>query len=912
MKIRNFIFLIILTLVGSVITVSAQIDSVAAQVTSSTSNSFAGGTSGDGRLVVFESTGNVATENPRNTDGNPELFIFDYAQRRIFQITDTVPVLVNPNQGDFSINTRVNILNSRPTISNDGKWIAFHSNATTSTPGNPVDGTNPGNFNGNSFTNAVAGADRLSLSTAMSGVKFANIVQPTAPTVVRLSFTDFNASITAFSVDVVGTNAAGAVITETFTFANGLDQVGKQVFATITSATITAITGNDTTDFIDLFYGDGKNPLTADANLEMWLYQVPTLAPAVLSAGTEIPVANLAGGTFIQITNTPASRQPTIGTNTSTPKVATDTNEPSISDDGNVLAFISTRNLVGTGNQAPEDNPEIFTYVRSTKTISQITQTPRGSVASPTNNNVPTISGDGMRVMFASNADNPVVGMTGGNNTDRNVEVFYADLNANGVPSGVKKQVTTTSPANPGEIVNVVNIGTRMSRDGKFIAFDSYADLANENAGALQVGFATYLYDVAADTFRRVGARSDADAIANNSGGDIAHYPIFTDYVNGIARTMLFGTRSNINADGVVPTTEADGLNAVTNRPVQIYSYPLNESATTAKLTRLTMFPPPVFSINPIQIFPSNSSKRLSLLIPNAEIGTGNSDFTTEVYYLLTPTIAAENKVGLTYATGATGIPVVNKPLATPSPTPTPSPSPIPTTPEAVVGLSPGMLAVVNYQSTNNLPTTPVTAVGSLDRRFTLPIELAGVSMTINNVSVGLKSVSKTQITFTVPLGLATGFTETFPVVINNNGEIFRGEIVLVASRPDIFRRNDDATANRARVLNVTNRVQTTEPFNVRTLNYRAGVKVPTVLRVFLTGIENIQTSQIVITIGENMTAQRIIRIVKTEPGIYYIDFELSPQLDKAGDQPILINVTTGAGVFTGRLAGDAPRIRIL
>lgn len=912
MKIRNFIFLIILTLFVSVINASAQVDSVAAQVTSSTSNSFTGGTSGDGRLIVFESTGNIATENPRNTDGNPELFIFDYAQRRIFQITDTKPVLVNPSQGNFSLNTRVNILNSRATISNDGKWIAFHSNATTSTPGNPVNGTNPGNFDGNSFTNATKGADRLDLASAMSGVKFANIVQPTAPTVVRLSFTDFNASITAFTVDVVGTNAAGAAITETFTFANGLDQVGTQMFATITSVTVTSITGNGANDFIDLFYGDGKNSLTGDANLEMWLYQIPAVAPVDLSAGTEIPVTNLAGGNFIQVTNTPASNQPTRGSNSSTPKVAVDTNEPSISDDGNVIAFISNRNLVGTGNQPPQDNPEIFTYVRSTDTISQITQTPRGPISAPQNNNAPTISGDGMRVMFASNSNNPIIGMTGGSNADLNVEVFYADLNANGVPSGVKKQVTTTSPTNPGDIVNVVNIGTRMSRDGKFIAFDSYADLANENAGAVQIGFATYLYDVTADSFRRVGARSDADSIANNSGGDIAHYPIFTDYVDGTAQTLLFGTRSNINADGVVPTTEADGLNAVTNRPVQVYSYPLNESAMTAKLTRLTMFPPPIISINPIQIFPSNSSKRISLTIPNAEIGTGNSDFSTEVYYLLTPTLATENEADLKFATGATNIPVVNIPLPTPSPTPTPSPVPTPTTPAAVVGLSPGMLAVVNYEATNNLPATPVTAVGSLDRRFTLPIELAGVSMTINNVSVGLKSVSKTQITFTVPLGLATGFTETFPVVINNNGEVFRGEIVLVASRPDIFVRNNDLTANRARVLNVTNRVQTIEPFNVRTLNYRAGVKVPTVLRVFLTGVENIQTAQVQILIGETVTNQRILRIVKTEPGVYYIDFELPPGLNGAGDQPILINVTTAAGVFMGRLAGDAPRVRIL
>ncbi|HMF58361.1 MAG TPA: hypothetical protein VK619_18605, partial [Pyrinomonadaceae bacterium] len=37
-------------------------DPVVAQVTSSTSDSFAGGISGNGRLVVIESTGDIATE----------------------------------------------------------------------------------------------------------------------------------------------------------------------------------------------------------------------------------------------------------------------------------------------------------------------------------------------------------------------------------------------------------------------------------------------------------------------------------------------------------------------------------------------------------------------------------------------------------------------------------------------------------------------------------------------------------------------------------------------------------------------------------------------------------------------------------------------------------------------------------
>src|SRR4029077_5810608 len=132
-------------------TVSAQADSVLAQMTNSPAESFAGGISGDGRFIVFESIGDLATVNPRNADGNNEIFLFDYAQRRIFQITDTKSVLFDTSLPATFDNIRVEINNTRPVISNDGRWIAFSSNATTSTPLVP-DNTNPGLFNGNNYT----------------------------------------------------------------------------------------------------------------------------------------------------------------------------------------------------------------------------------------------------------------------------------------------------------------------------------------------------------------------------------------------------------------------------------------------------------------------------------------------------------------------------------------------------------------------------------------------------------------------------------------------------------------------------------------------------------------------------------------------------------------------------------------
>ncbi|HVF46027.1 MAG TPA: hypothetical protein VNA17_00525, partial [Pyrinomonadaceae bacterium] len=147
---RLFVFTALIMLLVA-LTTRGQIDSVLAQLSNSAAESFAGGISGNGRFIVFESRGDVATENPRNADNNVEVFLFDYAQRRIFQITNTKSVLFNPAAGATFDNTRVEIVNTRPVISNDGRWIAFSSNATTSTPALP-DNTNPGSFDGNAFT----------------------------------------------------------------------------------------------------------------------------------------------------------------------------------------------------------------------------------------------------------------------------------------------------------------------------------------------------------------------------------------------------------------------------------------------------------------------------------------------------------------------------------------------------------------------------------------------------------------------------------------------------------------------------------------------------------------------------------------------------------------------------------------
>jgi len=847
-------FLIILSTASA----KSQVDSVIGQITNSTRESFVTGISGNGRFVVFESTGNIATVNPRNADGNREIFLFDYAQRQIFQITNTKSLLNDPTRDPSFDNIKVEIVNQRPVISRDGRWIAFSSNATCSYPGNPTANppippldpgatTNPGNFDPNTTSSS------------------------------------FPCNITS------GSN----------------------------------VTSN----------------LVNDGNTEIWLYQIPPVPPADLSSGDELPFVDLSAGTFIRVTNTLPSRLPQAGSSSTTPVIADDNRDVSINDNGNVIAFISNRDLVPCqttpsptcGNAYPDfDNPEVYVYVRSANTISQITATPRGSILSPIYNTSPNISGNGLRVFFLSNANNPIVGMTGGNNSDNSDEIFYADLDSNGNPVGTKKQVTQTSITQNNDFVNILSYGPRVSRDGRFLAFESFADLTNENNGNNYSASAVFVYDASATTnpFRRVGPRADADPGAPQ--GDVLRFPTFTDYDStGTPSTLILTTRLNITSTGTIPSNPQDGLNPDSNRPPQIYSYQLSQPPSSARFTRLSKFP---FggTIANTQAYASDSFRRVAFSLAQSELGTGNFDLATEGYYLLTPVADVTATANFSFATGASRLAVSPSPVPTPSPSPTatpspsptaspsPSPTPTPITPPAVQGLAPGMLALVNLDSSFIRPIPNKTAVGSISRVPQLPMELAGVTMTIGGATVGLKSISRREITFVVPLGLSTGNSNeaSYPFVINIRGVVYKGNVTIVPARPDVFTRSPSpGPGGRALVQNVTNRVFTTEPFTITTLKIKGGRRVGTILRLYLTGVARVDARFIiVIRIGNRSTAVSVSSSNPTlvEPGISAVDFQLPPELKGAGDQPVVVTVLFAGREYSSRLDDTAPRIFIL
>jgi uncharacterized protein (TIGR03437 family) len=556
----------------------------------------------------------------------------------------------------------------------------------------------------------------------------------------------------------------------------------------------------------------------------------------------------------------------------STSQVAFDNRDAAINDNGSVVAFVSTRNLVGTSNQ--DANPEIFIYRRTpTATTSQLTVT--GSTAAPgfLFNENPSLSGDGSVVAFISNANITAGGST--NNSDNNAEIYLGSFDAATATAAVTRQVTRTTAPFSGIGINFFSPGRRLSRDGKLIALESLADLSG--TGSIQSNTTVFIYNVTTNGFTQVGPR------ATNTSA--FRFPVFTDYNASLQpATIVFSTALNFKSDGTLPTTATDGLNP--GGGTQLFSAPI---ATPNTFTRLTNTPaPPSFPGPAIQPFASNTRERIAFSISATELGGLNSDGFSEAFYLLSRQGTDAAGATASFSTGPS-----DRPVVTPSPTP-----------PAVQGFAPGMLAIVR-SATPLAPSVKVADSSSeAAHRPSLPIELNGVALSINSAAAGLYFVSPGQINFVVPPGLAaTTGTNTYPVVINNNGTTIRSTIQILPAEPDIFTSTNSA-GGRARVF--LSGTVVGEPFIVTAADN-------TVISIFLSGVRNVTIAQVTVRIGTtDITGARITFVGPTDtPGFDQIDVKLPPSLAGAGDVPVIVSVTISGVTYTSRPADTAPHITI-
>ncbi|MFN2413600.1 MAG: TolB family protein, partial [Pyrinomonadaceae bacterium] len=356
-------------------------------------DSFAGDISGNGRFVVIESTGDIATNRSaarNNADGNHEIFLFDYAQRRIFQLTNTTSALKDATKTAVDpTNIDVPVVNLQPSLSRDGKWVVFASNAysdadLSASPKNFVGASHVAALkaDGNTeiFIYRIPDVADIDLS---QGTEVASI-DLTANTPQRVTFTDETA------------RPAAPPLPASFALDNYAPSVNDD--GSLVAFTSMARTGTTFTGIVG-----ANNP---DGNKELFLYR---------NSGA-------GAGTFLQLTTT-ADVPPS----TASPLGRLVFNEnPSISScppaatTGCRIAFVSNAdNIITEGSaesDANEGNGEIFVVEYSpaagTKgALRQVTRTPRDpnlgregvsvNILSPGRR----ISRDGTRVAFESTAN---------------------------------------------------------------------------------------------------------------------------------------------------------------------------------------------------------------------------------------------------------------------------------------------------------------------------------------------------------------------------------------------------------------------------------------------------------------------------------------------------------------------------
>src|SRR4030095_16971264 len=166
---------------------------------------------------------------------------------------------------------------------------------------------------------------------------------------------------------------------------------------------------------------------------------------------------------------------------------------PSLSESGSVVAFESTADLAGVGGNSS------FHAVR-TSLAETISFEDIGRTRAVT----PGLSGDGNRLVFASNED--LVGQ----NADRNSEIYL-------LAGSHLEQLTHTEPAGAVNRLTDGNYQPSLTTDGRFAVFSSNRNLTNSSAA---FNFEVFVADTIDKTFRRLTNDPTVNAFNPKISGD--------------------------------------------------------------------------------------------------------------------------------------------------------------------------------------------------------------------------------------------------------------------------------------------------------------------------------------------------------------------------------------------------------
>ncbi|MEG3910619.1 calcium-binding protein [Microcoleus sp. Pol12B5] len=200
-----------------------------------------------------------------------------------------------------------------------------------------------------------------------------------------------------------------------------------------------------------------------------------------------------------------------------------DSEIPSISADGRFVTFLSNATNLVPGDT--NNSKDIFVRDLLTNIITRVSVNSAGNQGNALSV-LPSISGNGRFVAFASNASNLVPGDTNGR-----ADIFVRDLLTN-----ITTRVSVDSAGNQGNGISY-SLLTSISADGRFVTFAS--DSTNLVAGDTNDTRDIFVRDLLTNTTTRVSVDS-----AGNQGNGISEFPSISD-----GRFVAFAS----NASNLVP-----------------------------------------------------------------------------------------------------------------------------------------------------------------------------------------------------------------------------------------------------------------------------------------------------------------------------------------------------------------------